>query len=73
MRYKSSGSSSSSVGFSLRTIAFILSMIFMILKFCGKITWSWAMVFLPLIISVGIDIVVILVVIIIFVISNFKG
>ena len=72
MRYKSSGSSSS-VGFSLTTIAFILSMIFMILKFCGKITWSWAMVFLPLIISVGIDIVVILVAIIIFVISNFKG
>ena len=73
MRYKSSGSGSSSVGFSLTTIAFILSMIFMILKFCGKITWSWVMVFLPLIISVGIDIVVILVVIIIFVIFNFKG
>ena len=72
MRYKNSGSSSS-VGFSLTTIAFILSMIFMILKFCGKITWSWVMVFLPLIISVGIDIVVILVVIIIFIISNFKG
>lgn len=73
MRYRSSGSGSSSIGFSLTTIAFILSMIFMVLKFCGKIAWSWVMVFLPLIISVGIDIVVILVAIIIFVISNFKG
>ena len=73
MRYRSSGSSSSSIGFSLTTIAFILSMIFMVLKFGGKIAGSWVMVFLPLIISVGIDIVVILVAIIIFVISNFKG
>lgn len=73
MRHNSSSSSGTNVGFSLTTIAFILSMIFMILKFCGKIAWSWVMVFLPLIISVGIDIVVILVVIIIFVISNLKG
>ena len=73
MRHNSSSSSSTSVGFSLTTIAFILSMIFMVLKFCGKIAGSWVMVFLPFIIAVGIDIVLVLFVIIIFVISNLKG
>lgn len=65
-------SSGGSVGFSFTTIAFILSMIFMVLKFCGKIAWSWVMVFLPLIIAGGISIIAVLVVIIIFTISNSK-
>lgn len=73
MRHNSSSSSSTSVGYSFTTIAFILSMIFMVLKFCGKIAWPWVMVFLPFIIAVGIDVVVILVAIIILIISNLKG
>lgn len=56
------------ISFSLGTIAFILSMIFMTLKLCGTIDWSWVIVFLPLIIVVGIDILAFLIGIIIFVI-----
>lgn len=56
------------ISFSLGTIAFILSMIFMTLKLCGTIDWSWVIVFLPLIIVVGINILAFLIGIIIFVI-----
>ena len=56
------------ISLSLGTIAFVLSMIFMTLKLCGKIDWSWVVVFLPLIIVVGINVIAFLIGIIIFII-----
>lgn len=56
------------ISFSLGTIAFFLSMIFMTLKLCDTIDWSWVIVFLPLIIAVGINVLAFLIGIIIFVI-----
>ena len=41
------------IDFSLTTMAFILSMIFMVLKLCNVIIWPWWLIFLPLIIAVG--------------------
>lgn len=49
--------SCSAPGFGLGTL---LTIIFMILKLCKVITWSWLMVFLPVIISVGISILIII-------------
>lgn len=69
---ENNNNTSRNVGFSFTTIAFILSMIFMVLNFCGKITWAWGFVFLPLIIAIGLDIVLVLIVIIIFVILALK-
>ena len=60
------------ISFNLLFIAFVLSMIFMILKFCGIISFSWIYVFLPLIITIALDILLILIAIIIFVILNTK-
>lgn len=56
------------ISLSLGTIAFVVSMIFMILKLCGKIDWSWVVVFLPLIIVAGINVIAFLIGIIIFII-----
>ena len=56
------------ISLSLGTIAFVLSMIFMTLKLCGKIDCSWVVVFLPLIIVLGINAIAFLIGIIIFII-----
>jgi len=56
------------ISLSLGTMAFIISMIFMTLKLCGKIDWSWVMVFLPIIIAVGINVLAFLIGLILFII-----
>lgn len=50
------------------SLGVILTIVFLILKLCGVITWKWVFVFLPLIISVSLTILIILVVFIIAVI-----
>lgn len=37
----------------------VLTIIFVVLKLVGVITWSWWIVFLPLIISVGIYVIIV--------------
>ncbi len=59
------------VDFSLATMAFILSMIFMVLKLCNVVAWSWWLIFLPLIIAVGVPIVIWVVLFIITLIISF--
>ncbi len=59
------------VDFSLTTMAFILSMIFMVLKLCNVIAWSWWLIFLPLIIAVGVPIVIWIVLFIVALIISF--
>lgn len=49
----------------------ILTIIFVIAKICGAITWSWWLVLLPTIINVGLTILVWLVVLIVVVIAAF--
>lgn len=41
----------------------LLTIAFVVLKLCGVINWSWWLVFLPLIISIGLPIAIILLVI----------
>jgi len=55
---------STSGGIGLFGIGFILSVVFMILKLCSVISWSWLLVFLPLIIAVGIDLLLIIILLI---------
>lgn len=52
--------SSSSIG-TLAGLANALTVAFVILKLCKVITWSWWLVFLPTIISVGIGIIALIV------------
>ena len=49
----------------------ILTIIFVIAKICGAITWSWWLVLLPTIINVGLTIFVWLVIFIILMIAAF--
>ena len=49
----------------------ILTIIFVIAKICGAITWSWWLVLLPTIINVGVSILVWLVIFIILIIAAF--
>lgn len=49
----------------------ILTIIFVIAKICGAITWSWWLVLLPTIINVGLTIVVWLVILIVVIIAAF--
>lgn len=44
------------VNFTLPGVPVLLAIIFMILKLCNVITWSWFWVFSPIIISVGLGI-----------------
>lgn len=53
--------SSSSIG-TLAGLANALTVVFVTLKLCNVITWSWWMVFLPTIISAGIGLVVLILV-----------
>lgn len=64
-------SSSKEINFGFTTIAFILSAIFMVLKLCNVIAWSWWLVFLPLIIVVGAQVVTWIVIFIIALIMYF--
>lgn len=59
------------INFGFTTIAFILSAIFMVLKLCNVIAWSWWLVFLPLIIVVGLQVVTWIVIFIIALIMYF--
>lgn len=54
----------------LDSIGFILSMIFMILELCGVISWSWWLVFLPIIVDVGATILIILTAVIVLAIKT---
>jgi hypothetical protein len=54
--------SSSSIG-TLAGLANALTVAFVILKLCKVITWSWWLVFLPTLISVGIGIVALIILI----------
>ena len=49
----------------------ILTVIFVIAKICGAITWSWWLVLLPTIINVGLTILVWLVVLVVVIIAAF--
>ena len=49
----------------------ILTIIFVIAKICGAITWSWWLVLLPTIINVGLSILIWLVIFIILIIAAF--
>ena len=40
----------------------LLTIAFVVLKLCGVISWSWWLVFLPLIISIGLPIAIVLIV-----------
>ena len=47
----------------------ILTIIFVIAKICGVITWSWWLVLLPTIINIGLTIVVWLIILIVVIIA----
>ena len=49
----------------------ILTVIFVIAKICGAITWSWWLVLLPTIINVGLTILVWLVIFVVVIIAAF--
>lgn len=49
----------------------ILTIIFVIAKICGAITWSWWLVLLPTIINVGVTILVWLVILVVVIIAAF--
>lgn len=49
----------------------ILTIIFVIAKICGAITWSWWLVLLPTIINVGLTVLVWLVIFVIVIIAAF--
>lgn len=44
------------INFTLPSLPVLLAIIFMILKLCNVITWSWFWVFSPIIISFGLGI-----------------
>lgn len=46
---------------SLGSISVILTIVFLILKLCHVIEWSWVFVFLPVIISTGLGVVALLI------------
>lgn len=62
---------SKEVNFGFTTMAFILSAIFLVLKLCNVIAWSWWLVFLPLIIVVGLQVVTLVIIFIIALIMYF--
>lgn len=52
------------ITFSFSTTAFILFVVFLILKLCGVIAWAWVFVCLPLIITAGLWVLMFIVVIV---------
>lgn len=56
------------VNFTLPGLPVLLSLIFMILKLCNIITWSWFWVFSPIIISFGLGIALVLLALLIMII-----
>ena len=61
---KATATSSGGIGF-----AGLLTIVFIVLKLCGVISWSWLWVLSPLWISAGIGLLVILIVVIVFLIA----
>ena len=61
------------VDFTLPGLPVLLAIIFMILKLCNVITWSWFWVFSPIIISFGLVIGLLLLALLIIVIFGFIG
>lgn len=57
-------------GFGLGTI---LTLIFLVLKLCGVISWGWFFVFLPIIISVSLWILLIVIVVVVSLIGYKRG
>ena len=49
------------INFSFNALSITLFIVFLILKLCGVIAWSWWFVCLPLIISVGLTILILLI------------
>lgn len=39
------------------TFASLLQLVFIVLKLCGVITWSWVFVLMPLIVAIGLTII----------------
>ena len=64
---KATATSSGGIGF-----AGLLTIVFIVLKLCGVISWSWIWVLCPLWISLGIGLFLILVGVIIFLIAIIK-
>lgn len=48
----------------------LLNIVFIVLKLCGVIDWSWWLVFLPVLIEAGIGLITIIIVIIIMFINS---
>lgn len=44
----------------------LLTIAFIVLKLCGVINWSWWLVFLPLIISIGLPIAIVLIMLLVY-------
>lgn len=61
------------VNFTLPGLPVLLTLIFMILKLCNVITWSWFWVFSPIIISFGLGIGLLLLALLIIAIFGFLG
>lgn len=61
------------INFTLPGLPVLLAIIFMILKLCNVITWSWFWVFSPIIISFGLGIGLLLLALLIIAIFGFIG
>lgn len=68
-----SSSEEMDLDFGFTTMAFILSEIFLVLKLCNVIEWSWLLVFLPLIIVAGSQVATLIIIFIIALIMYFIG
>lgn len=62
---KNASSTSGSIGF-----GGLLTIVFIVLKLCGVISWNWFWVCSPLIFTIGFNVIFIIIWIIIFVIKN---
>ncbi len=56
-------------GMGLGTLCFFASLIFLILKVAGVISWSWWLVFAPLLVYAGLTVAILLIVLIILAIA----
>lgn len=50
----------------------LLQIVFIVLKLCGAISWTWFQVFLPFVISAGVVIIVLIIATIVMIIDNHK-
>lgn len=52
------------------TFVSLLQLVFIVLKLCGVITWSWVFVLMPLIVATGITIILFVVLIILMLVGG---